>query len=262
MKIKLFIILILILPANLSGQGDIDNSEKIFYRNERTFGFLLNSNGIGTNFRYAKRIDAFRKTLYELELNYVKHPKEIRISSDINRNYIFGKKNSVVTLKAATGYQKELFQKRDRGGISIRYFINGGISAAILKPVYYEYYDIFNDEFSFKKFDKHQYENIVGRAPFTKGFDEIKVSPGLFGKVGFCFEYSRVDEVFKALEAGVGLDAYAIKVPIMDVPQERILFILPDNYFILTLFLSYRFGKVIDMKRNPGRSKIDKLIID
>lgn len=244
-------------------QGEIDNQEKIFYRNERTFAFLLNSNGIGGNYRYAKRIDGFRKTLYEIELNYLKHPKEIKATiQTTNKNIIYGKTNSVYTLKGAIGFQKELFQKKDLGSISIRYFTNFGPSLAFKKPVYYEYYDQTTERLYYSKFEAHNYGNLSGRAPFTKGFNELSVVPGAYGKFGFTFEYSKIDEVFHALEIGVGFDAYIGPLDIMATPPQKVLFVLPDDQFVLTLFIGYRFGRIIDTQFNPKRSKIDNIIVD
>ena len=260
MKLNLTILLFLQCFV-VFGQGEIDDQEKIFYRNERTFAFLLNSNGLGFNFRYAKRIDAFRKTLYESEFNYLKHPKEQKATIEAtNRNIIYGKLNSVYTLKGSIGYQKELFQKRDLGGISIRMFYNFGPSIAFMKPVYYEYFDITKQEYFYDKFQQHG--NFVGRGPFTKGFGEISLSPGFYTKLGFTFEYSRLDKVFHGLEAGVAIDGYIRKLKIMDVPSEKIFFVLPDNHFVLTLFVSYRFGKVVDAKFNPKRSAIDDMLLN
>jgi hypothetical protein len=259
---KLIFILLSLQSIAIFGQGEIDEQDKIFYRNERTYAFLLNSNGGGFNFRYAKRIDAFRKTLYEVELNYLKHPKEQKVTIEgTNRNIIYGKLNSVYTLKGAIGYQKELFRKRDLGGISIRTFSNVGPSIAIMKPVYYEYVDPVTLDPYYSKFLPHNF-NLAGRGPYTMGFGELSISPGMYGKFGFSFEYSRIDEIFHALEIGVGFDSYLKKVRIMDTPPDKILFILPDDHFVLTLFISYRFGKVIDTKFNPKRSAIDDMMIE
>ncbi len=259
MKKYIKIIIALLFNATLVfGQGEIDEQEKIFYRNERTFGLLLNTNGFGVNYRYARRVDAFRKTLYEFELNYLKHPKEIRATiQTTNKNIIFGKLNSTYTFKGGFGYQKEMFRKHDLGGISIRYFTTFGPSIGILKPVYYEYYDNTRQEYYFDKFLKHG--NFIGRAPFTMGFNELSIIPGAYGKFGFSFEYSKVDEIFHALELGIGFDAYVKPLKIMDTSAEKILFILPDNQFILTLFISYRFGKVIDTQFSQRPRRKDKL---
>ena len=256
-------ILLILFPLISFSQGELDLQSKVFYRNERTFAFLLNSNGFGGNFRYGKRVDAFKKTLYEIELNYLKHPKEAKISlPSSSRNIVYGKMNATYTLKGAIGFQKEIFQKRDQGGISIRYFYNVGPSFAILKPIYYEYID---NNTKLNYYDKYQSDHpsvyiFEGKAPFTYGINETKIQPGLYGKFGFTFEYSKIDKLFHALELGVGLDAYVGKVPIMATPPGKLLFILPDDQFYLTLFIGYRFGKIIDAKSNPKQSKLDRII--
>lgn len=257
-----FFIAFSLLTFSVFAQGELDQQDKIFYRNERTMAFLLNSNGLGGNYRFAKRIDAFKKTLYEAEFNYLKHPKEVRITLPAsNRNIVYGKLNSVYTIKAAFGVQNEMFQKRDQGGISIRYFYNFGPSFAIKKPIYYEYYSLDYANTYYDKFQSHQaLEQYAGKAPYTHGIENIRISPGIYGKFGFTFEYSKIDEVFHALELGVAFDAYVNKVPIMYTEPGRLLFVLPDDQFYLTLFISYRFGKVIDTRFNTKRNRLDKAI--
>ncbi|QQS50257.1 MAG: hypothetical protein IPM71_11750 [Bacteroidota bacterium] len=259
MKFSLLIWL-LVCSSLAFAQGELDDQDKIFYRNEKTYAFLLNSNGIGGNYRYAKRIDAFRKTLYEIEFNYLKHPKEAKISTYNNRNIVYGKLNAVYTLKGAIGFQNEMFQKRDQGGISIRFFYNFGPSLAILKPIYYEY--IINDEVVYDVFQLHTSPNIIGKAPFVYGIENLKVQPGIFGKIGYTFEYSKLDDVFHALELGLAFDAYIGKVPIMETESNKLLFVLPDDQFYLTLFISYRFGKVISTPYEQKKTKIDQMLAE
>jgi hypothetical protein len=262
MRILIFI-LSLFLSLEIFAQGELDTQDKIFYRNERTYAFLLNSNGVGGNFRFAKRIDGFRKTLYEIELNYLKHPKESKISlPNTNRNIVFGKQYATYSVKGALGFQKEMFQKRDLGGISIRYFLNFGPSIAIMKPIFYEYWAPERGTY----YDTYQPDKTVyeynGKAPYLMGFNKLRVQPGIYGKFGYTFEYSNVDEVFHALELGAAFDAYIGKVPIMAAPAGKLLFVLPDDQFFLTLFISYRFGKIINTRANPRRTRIDEIITE
>lgn len=259
MKRLVYFILFLLQFNLLTGQGEIDDQESIFYRNERTYAFLLNSNGFGGNFRYGKRIDAYQKTIYEIEIDYLKHPREERQVSFYNKNFIYGKKNAVVLLKGSIGYQKEIFQKRDLGGISIRYFVNAGPTFAFLKPIYYEVPDVVGTKY--EPFDKQQH-SIIGKAPLRYGFDELKVSPGIYGKFGYSFEYSKVDNIFRGIEVGAAFDAYFTEVEIMADQNDKILLVLPDKHFIFTLFISMRIGRVIDTRFNPKRSSIDNFIID
>jgi len=255
---------LLAITLCIRAQGEIDIQDKIFYRNERTFGALLNSNGFGGNFRYGKRVDAFKKTLYEIELNYLKHPKEVRVTTEYSsRSFIYGKLNSVYTLKGAFGVQNEMFQKRDQGGISIRYFYNFGPTFAFMKPIYYDYQPANQPQY-YEKFipDPAKTVYIVGKAPIGMGINELKIQPGIYGKFGFTFEYSKIDEVFHAFEIGVAFDAYIGKVPIMATSPGKLLFVLPDDQFYLTLFISYRFGRVIDTRFNQRRNKVDRMLTE
>ena len=253
----LFLIVIISLP--LFSQGEIDDEEKIFYRNEKTYAFTLNSNGYGFNFRYARRADAFKKTVYEAGLNVVKHEKEIKISlsnsQQLGNSFVYGKLNSFVTLHCGIGLQKELFRKEDKGGISIRYFYAFGPSIGFTKPVYYIVLtdtngDGFYEEHT-QKFETHIL-NIERKAPFYKGFKEISLIPGVYGKIGFTFEFSKSDAAFNAIEAGVVMDAFIKKIPIMANDQ--------NHWIFPAFFVSYRFGKIVDAQFKTRRNKIDEVL--
>lgn len=236
----LFILTLSFVSQIIRSQGELDEQKKIFYRNERSLAILINSNGLGINGRYAKRIDAFKKTIYDFDIVSFKHPKEYRHLSQLSpssRGYIFGKINSVFVFRPGFGIQKEIFRKLDIGGISIRNYYTIGPSLAVLKPIYYEYIDNAQN-IHVNKFNRDSADYIIGKGSFFKGFNQLQVRPGAFFKYGFCFEYSRYDQVIHAIEGGAIAEAFATKLPIMDTKQ---------NYqFYLTLFISYRFGKVID----------------
>ena len=80
--------------------------------------------------------------------------------------------------------------------------------------------------------------NIAGRASFFKGFDALKIIPGAFLKLGFCFEYSKKDQILHALEVGGLLECFAEKLPVMATRENYQVFI--------TLFICYRVGKIFD----------------
>jgi hypothetical protein len=239
-----FSVLLLFSSASFA-QGEIDDQVKIFFRNERTYAFHLNSNGYGVNFRYAKWIDGFRWRIYHIDLCEIKHDKEIKISNDHLSNtgrFVFGKKNNFYNLRAGIGFQKEVFSKRDKGGIAIRYYYSGGTSLGILKPIYYEVFDQFGPGATIeKKFDTSlQPHHIVGKAPYLRGFNEISLTPGAFVKAGVSFEYSKKEEKMKALEAGVIIDAFLL--------EYEILVIAKNPQVLVTLFVNYRWGKIIDKR--------------
>lgn len=236
----------------LLAQGDLADKPRIFYRNEKTLGILLNSNGWGVSGRYAKRLNARNKTIYEVDIVNIKHAKELKISNSgyDNRSFIFGKENLFINFRGGWGKQKEIFRKIDRGGISIRRYFSLGPTIGVLKPIYYELYDYNEDSYVVEKFSStiHTPNIIVGRASFFKGFNEIFVMPGIFGRFGMSFEYSTHDISIHAIETAVSLDLFPKRMEIMATQK--------SSFFFLTLSVSYRFGKVVDA---TGRVDTDKI---
>ena len=68
--------LIVLLGSAVYAQGEVLNQPRIFYRNERSVGVMLNTNGFGAGFRYAKRTNARNKTIYEAGFSSIKHRLE------------------------------------------------------------------------------------------------------------------------------------------------------------------------------------------
>ena len=238
-------------------QGEIDEQQRLFYRNEHTLGIFLNSTGWGVGYRFGKRINYLNKRLYEIDFNNIKHPKEYKTTNPIfpnTKGFIFGKENLFVNLRAGYGFQHEMFRKIDRGGISIRRFYSFGASLGFYKPIYYELLvQVSHNAFNIKvdKFNENIHDplDIYSRASFFKGFDEIKFVPGIYGKAGINFEYSKYDRLIHAVEIGLTLDAYPKKVPIMATEDNRQIF--------FSLFVSYRFGKVVDPKMKDIDDEIE-----
>lgn len=257
----IYFLILFVLPVTVLSQGEIGEAEKIFIRNESSWGLNLNSNGFGINYRYAKRKDAFHKNMFESEISLVKHPKEIKIYNpqyESQKRFIFGKLNEVVCLKAGIGKQNELFSKSDKGSISIRYFFSAGVSALLLKPIYYEMVDSFKSftpnvitvYVGIHKFNSsvHNSSDVLGKAPFKLGFNEITVLPGVYVRAGLSFEYSNKDTLVRAIEAGVCFEAFPKRIPLMALEN--------NPQFLINLFVAYRFGSVLDgKKRGSGFKK-------
>ena len=246
---------LLIWTNSLKGQGELDEQQRLFLRNEKSFGIQLNADGLGFGYRIANRVNYRNKNIFEFELGTIKHPKEYKISSWDGTSFVFGKMNSPIYFRGSIGRQRELYPKADLGGISIRFLYSGGLTLAVYKPVYYkvlyfksatEYY-IEEEKFSSALAISQE---IWGKASFFKGFNEIGVIPGAFAKTGFAFEYSKEDRIIHAIEVGANLNAYLKEIPIMATTDNKFLF--------LSLFVSYRFGIVVD-PLNPESGKIKNL---
>jgi len=239
------VVLLYILSLNLYSQDTSEDMPKIFYRNEKTLGLQLNTNGWGLGYRYGDRINYFEKRNYEIDFSIIKHAKEVKSSNTFfsSESFVFGKLNYVFDLRAGYGKQNEMFSKRDPGSVAIRYFYSIGPSVAILKPIYYEILYPVNDSvygIRKEKFneDIHTSGDIRGKSSFFDGFDEIKLVPGAYLKAGFNFEFSQSETLIHALEAGIMLQAYLSDLEIMAVDD--------NQQFYFTLFVSYRFGKIVN----------------
>ncbi len=251
-----FILLIAgcILPDSIMAQGEINDEDKVFYRNERTYSGTLSTTGWNAGMQFTKRKDAFRSFIYGGEIGSLKHPKEYKSQSPYEggwgTGYVFGKTNEVVTLRFGSGFQKEIFSKYDKGGISVRYFYSAGVSLALIKPVYYNKvvgYDyqqlrVLTEESLFDPDYMQSIYDIFSKKTFFTGIDEISLDPGVYARAGLSFEYSIQDRIVNALEGGIKLEGFMKKVPIMASDDNQRLF--------FSLFVTYRFGKVMDARFN------------
>lgn len=251
------LLIILTYPA-IKAQGELDEQQKVFFRNERTFSLSLNSNGYGIGYREGKRIDFLNKKLVEFELDVLKHPKEIKLASPYlqsGSSFVFGKLNNTFTLRGGYGNQHEIFKKADLGGVAIRYFYIGGPSLAFSKPIYYNViyavggitYELRQETFNI---DIHHPSDIYSKASFFQGIKETKVTPGFYIKGGFNFEYSKEDKIIHAIELGASLEGYTRKLPIMASDDNNALF--------FTLYVTYRMGIVID-PLDPGSVRFQNI---
>lgn len=246
-KYIIFILIICSVSATLVAQGEIDEQKRVMFRDESSFGGFLTSNGFGINYRYGFWRNAWNQFILDGDLTYVKHPKEVKtvVPYDYQTHrYVFGKENLFWELKGMAGWQKEIFRKIDKTGISVRVFYSGGFSVGFLKPIYYEVYTFSSigeaTSMELMKFNLgiHQTQ-IGGRGPFFMGFDELKVVPGATGKAGLSFEYSQRDAIIHALEAGISLTVYPKKIPIMATEK--------NNFLFFNLIVGYRFGRIVDI---------------
>ena len=256
--LAIFFLFTLYIPGILA-QGEIDNQDEYFYQDERTWSGHIRTDGIGFSYRYAKRIDGFKKTIYLIEVDHIKDKREKKVPSATYKTFVYGKLNYFYALKGGVGLQKEIFSKQDVGSVSIRYFYNFGASIGILKPIYYEVQNL-DAEKEIVKFEETAHLPITqfyGKASYLKGIEETTIIPGVFGKFGLSFEYSKQHTKFTALEIGFMLDAYMKRVPIMYNynPQEY-------QFLFPSMFIAFRFGKIIDSQFKNNVNKIDKVLSD
>jgi len=236
-KITLLLLFTFLPLTFVFAQGEIEDYSAINFTNEQTYGLELNSNGITLNYRYGKRINGFNKRMIDINFTYLRHEKEKKreVINSIDR-FSYGKANTCFLLQAGTGRQTEVFAKQDRGGISVRYYYHYGATLAILKPIYYDIdygYGIISEKFN----SNHHYQYVTGTSSFFKGIDEVQFLPGGYVSGGLIFEFSKQKETLSALEVGTSFNAFPKPVEIMAI--------IDNPQFVLTIFVAYRFGKII-----------------
>lgn len=223
----------------------------IQFKYEQSFGIVAHSNGFGANFRRGKHITGYRKRILALEMVTMKHPKEYKVYNPARENakgYIYGKLNSALILRPTIGLQGVITSKADKGGVEVRYLVQGGGSLCVLKPVYLEILQEVGNTGDYKlvteKYNaqKHSTYNIYGKAPFLKGVGESTLVPGAFGKFGLSFEYGEPAAKIRSIETGISLDFYYKTVPIMADLNSDDNFD-PNNMIFLAFYVSINYGK-------------------
>ncbi|MFQ5334578.1 MAG: hypothetical protein ACE5DN_00740 [Flavobacteriales bacterium] len=248
----IYCLLMLLASAPLFGQEEDIDETRLFYRSDVSGGAFIHSNGVGAFYRRSKRITGFKKKFLSFELLNMKHPKEHKSYNPYIENtkgFAYGKLNSLFILRTAVGYQKTIYSKETKRGVEIGYLLTAGPELGFVKPVFLEiaYPNVASYIYlSTERYDpeRHNQNNIYGRASALKGIEDLSLYPGLQLKFGWNFEYGAMDESIRALETGLTLDAFYKEVPIMagfpvGDPDAK-----PKNHqFFISLYLAFQFGK-------------------
>lgn len=253
-------VILLIICFTVLAQGELSPEVRVVTTNEHSYFISANSNGFSLSYQYGKRLDGFRKRIYETSFSYVRHPKEIRVENpyyQAQKKFVFGKLNTMFVIRSGIGLQREIYSIFDKGGIAIRYHYTFGVNVAMLKPIYYEVVDstkiVNNVQYIYisdKLFDYsiHQVSDIYSRASFFKGINETKFIPGVFIKGGFSFAFSEKYESINAIELGAIIDVFMKPFQIMATEKHQ------RSY--ISLYIGYRFGK-IKIKNKEDRAQMN-----
>lgn len=244
-----FLLLLTILPLFSIAQmqtGSELNAPTVQLRNEKYFAVQVNTHGWGFSYRQGKHLTGTIKRMYDFDYVSYRSPKELKLqnrsASNNSKNYYYGKLNNASFLRAGYGLQKIIYGEELPGALEIRLNYYVGASLGLLKPVYLEIYKqslAVPDRYELvtEKFDpeKHFVDNIYGKAPFLKGFNELKINPGVYGKFGANFEFSHEEEIVRSLEAGFVVDFHPKPMPIMAFNT--------NNPLTFSFYVAFSWGK-------------------
>ena len=257
---KIIVLLFLCFCACLSyAQGEFVDSREASRYNINQFGAKINTDGFGLQYTFAQRVNYKIRRNFEVEYDYIKSLTEVKMintyfssSGRGRKKFVIGKDNSVHNIRLGYGYNFMLFEKRDRNSVSIHLQAHIGFSFAFQKPVYYSMVDsisIQNDlvyyyqsDYRFAEYYSGRGMEIVSRAPFAVGLNEIKVSPGNYLKLDLSFDIAQDAMRVSAIEIGTILDYYYLPMTIMyNQPK----------HFCWSLYVAYQFGQ----KYNPNLNR-------
>ncbi len=257
--IYLLIPFLLILSTGLSGQAiqwpkPLQPSAQKIYTHSRQFTIKLSPAGLQAGYRFGQIPNYYTDKYYQVEVGQIRHPRELNsglqsLKSSISRgffkNYIYGKQNSLYTLRVSQGKTIFLSDKISKKNILVGYTYRYGISAGLIKPYYIQVVresdNLTSRDFEYIKYSEENREDflndedIFGKAPFRKGLGEMKFAPGIHAQGGMHFDWSKDEHIIMATEIGLMLDFYFSSIPLM-VDQS-------SKPFFLNLYVSLQFGK-------------------
>lgn len=250
MKLAAFLMTLVFLLPGVSWSQErmlVDTLDNlIIYSNEKSGLIQAHSNGIGFGYRTGANRNITNTRSWAFDLVAMQSPKQVKTINPYytnSRRYVYGKLNDVFILRAGISEKRLLNRKPYWGGVELRWLWETGVSMGVEKPYYLFVirlvpgpggnlsYSIDTERFN----SDVSWDDIYGKAPFTRGLNEIKLRPGAYGKLGFHFEFGNIRTSTRAVEVGVVADVHPFGISIMDSSVNQRLF--------LNFYLSYAMGK-------------------
>lgn len=198
------------------------------FNKQSVFGIRLRTNGYGAFYELAKYQSQRVSMTYSIELDETKHNKEDKKFILFGNPYVYGKLNNFYNLKLGIGQQRIIGQKGNKNGVAVFGIYSGGVSVGFLRPYYVEYNNNGVGEIiKYTPEDSVKFVEgpIIGAAGFSKGWNELKLKPGAFAKAAIRFDWGRFNEVVSGLEAGISVEYYSSKIPLMLFQDDKQLFL-------------------------------------
>lgn len=206
----------------------------LIYQKQSIFGIQLRTNGYGAFYELGKMKSNRKTNIYRIDITEIKHNKEEKLlggSFIFGNPYIYGKINNFYPITLGFGQQYIFGQKGNKNGVAVTGIYNAGLSIGLLRPYYLEVEDPANNgetrSIKYSVEDSALFldqSTIIAGGGFGKGWSEIKVKPGAFAKVGMRFDFGRYNESVSALEIGMSVEAYASKIQIMALQDDKRMF--------------------------------------
>ncbi len=216
------------------------------YKHEASAGGRIQTNGFSIFGEYGWIKDIKRTRLLQLEYSYFIDYRQKKQNSRITggRDYVFGVQNRFHTIRVAYGFKRVIADKAPRNGVCLSATFFGGVSLGLLKPYYLNLLQPTDGGIPEVKAERYSAANetrflsrdsIVEAAPIRYGLNQIQPVAGAHVKAGLDFDWGSKDEFVKALQAGVMIDVYYKRLPLMINNSNR--------FYQASFYLSFQFGK-------------------
>lgn len=220
------------------------------FKKHTIWGFKLNHDGYGGSFEIGKMKTPYRATIYQIEFNDKKHPKEEKQSTGDNLGsgfivlgspFVYGKQNHFYQLKAGIGQQFMIGGKGNKNGVGVYAIFAGGLSLGLARPYYIEVESPPQSgnikQIKYSQADSAEFLGnfIVGGTGLSKGWGEMKFVPGLHAKAAMRFDWARFNNTVSAIEFGFNFEFYTSKIEQMAT--------LEGKNFFANGYIGINFGK-------------------
>lgn len=227
------------LSSGIENTSQAQTQDSYSYNREFTWGINKNTSGGligGFVFKKARKLNDRILETYGLEIMNVKHPQEIRTSSQLTGNYfILGKSNYLYALRLQYGRDVILFQKAPQQGVEIKAVLAAGPSIGILAPYYVEIAE-GSTATNHLQYDPDVVSptQIYGTGRLFEGIGDSNLRIGMNLKAALNFELGTAKSQVTGFEAGFLLDAYAGEIEMVPKAKNRNIF--------PTLFITLFYG--------------------
>jgi hypothetical protein len=212
----------------------------IAYKKHFVVGLKLISDGYGVFFEKGYSKSVKKATLYQIEIGERKHNKESKQSNPNapTEPIIYGKLNYFYPVKLGVQKQFLLGNKSNKNGVSITANVGGGLCLGLLRA--YEVEVDKNGERTYVRYDSEDSLLFVngpyyGGPNLGKGWNHLKMTPGLYVKPAVRFDYGRYNDLVSAIEVGVTGEFYTKKIPQVLYNKQK--------QFFFTAYFSVEFGR-------------------
>ena len=248
--IRFIFALVVLTTTQIAAQSTRLNTDAkgIIYNKEKALDARIHTHGWAANFLAGDIQSYYKTTQWHFGIGELRHHKEVRKSTDPTnvpsqsfRQYTYGKQNFAYVLRGGYGMKRYFTEKAAKNGVALAVTYSGGLTTALMVPYYIEVggpRDTKTTSIKYTEDTKLDFLNplkVKGKSSILKGIGETKIIPGIHGQIGVHLDWGAFDEFMRAVEAGIMIDIFPKKLPIMVSEENR-------PYFF-NLYVSLQLGK-------------------